>query len=380
MADRVGMGVVGCGAIGITAALEHLSQPDVQDRVFLAATCDPVPGRAEAAAKKYNVPAHYTSLDELLKNDTVTAVTICSPIGLHYEQGMKAIEAGKHVHFNKTMCTTAKEATELIKAAKRKKVRLVASPGQMIRPYNQRFRKLVKEGKLGQVIWASAACSMSHYHTNEKVRKGEGALGNIDPSWYYKKPAGGPVYDGTVYSLHSLTGLLGPAQRVTAMSGLVVKERFFNGNPIQCEMDDSTFFLIDFGNGLFAFSGGTVLGGVNEGFSPTVFGTLGTIKGFNFIPKKPAPAPGAFGDDDAPQLQDLPDDHQPHVVGPHATMREKHVFEDMMQLVDWIREKKPSIATAEHARHVIEIIEAAYKSAQTGKAQKLKTTFAPADF
>jgi predicted dehydrogenase len=293
---------------------------------------------------------------------------------------MKAIEAGKHVHFNKTMCTTAKEATALIKAARKHKVKLVASPGMMIRPYNQRFRKLIREGKLGQIVWASAMVAMSHYHTNEKVRRGEGALGNIDPSWYYKKPAGGPVYDGTVYDLHNLTGLLGPVQRVTAMSGLVVKERFFNEKPIACEMDDSTFFLLDLGNGVFAFSGGTVLGGVNEGFSPTIFGTLGTIKGTNFIPKKPAASVGAFGDDDAPQNMDMPGDHQPHVVGPHSTMREKHVFEDIMQLVDWVREKRPSLATAEHARHVIEIIEMAYKAAATGKTQKLKTTFAPADF
>lgn len=378
MADRVGMGVVGCGAIGITAALEHLSQQDVQDRVFLAAACDPAPGRAEAAAKKYNVPAFYTSLDEMLKNDTVTAVTMCSPIGLHYEQGMKAIEAGKHIHFNKTMCTTSKEATDLIKAAKKKKVKLVASPGQMIRPYNQRLRKLIKEGRMGQLVWATAGRSMSHYHTNEKVRRGEGALGNIDPTWYYKKPAGGPLYDGTVYELHSLTGLVGPALRVTAMSGLVVKNREFNGKPIVCEMDDSTLLLIDFGNGFTALSYGSVLG--NPGPQPTIYGTLGTISATNFIPKKPGAAPGFFGDDEPAQNMEQPDDHQPHVVGPHNTMREKHVFEDMMQLVDWIREKKPSIATAEHARHVIEIVEAAYKAAETGKTQKLKTTFVPADF
>ena len=35
----------------------HLSQEDVQDRVYLAAVCDPVPGRAEAAAKEYGVKA-----------------------------------------------------------------------------------------------------------------------------------------------------------------------------------------------------------------------------------------------------------------------------------------------------------------------------------
>jgi len=71
------------------------------------------------------------------------------------------------------------------------------------------------------------------------------------------------------------------------------------------------------------------------------------------------------------------DGHQPHVVSAHAKMAESHVFEDMMQLEDWIRDGTPSIANAEHARHVIEIIEAGYRAAETGETQVLKTTFTP---
>ena len=67
----------------------------------------------------------------------------------------------------------------------------------------------------------------------------------------------------------------------------------------------------------------------------------------------------------------------PHVVGPHRTMEEAHVYEDIMQLVDWIREDKPTIVTVEHARHVIEIFDAAYRSAETGQVQELHTTFEP---
>ena len=117
MSDVVGMGVVGAGAIGLRCALSHLSLPDVQDRVRLAAVCDPAPGRAEAAAGKFGVPAWYEEYEPLLADPNVDAVTLCSPIGLHYEQGMAAIEAGKHVHFNKTMATKAAECTEMIDRA-----------------------------------------------------------------------------------------------------------------------------------------------------------------------------------------------------------------------------------------------------------------------
>ena len=46
-----------------------------------------------------------------------------------------------------------------------------------------------------------------------------------------------------------------------------------------------------------------------------------------------------------------------------------------MQLVDWVREGTPTIVTAEHARHVVDIIESAYRAAETGQTQTLRTTF-----
>ena len=76
---------------------------------------------------------------------------------------------------------------------------------------------------------------------------------------------------------------------------------------------------------------------------------------------------------DDPEFSDI----GPHVAGAHLGMDEAHVFEDNMQLVDLAREGIPTVATAQHARHVIEIIEAAYRAAETGQTQTLSTTFTP---
>ena len=46
-----------------------------------------------------------------------------------------------------------------------------------------------------------------------------------------------------------------------------------------------------------------------------------------------------------------------------------------MQLVRWVCKGIPSLATAEHARHVIEIIEAGYAAARDGRTVELRTTF-----
>ena len=362
MKEALGMGVVGAGAIGIRAALMHLSLADVQDRVRLAAVCDPVPGRAEAAAKKYNVAAHYQTYAELLADPHVDMVTLCSPIGLHFAQGMQAIEAGKHIHFNKTMTTVTAEADQLISAAAKKGVKIVASPGMMLYPHNQRERRLVLNQELGKLAWIlSGTSGVGDYHMNEEFRTGKDILTDVNPSWYFKKPGGGPQYDVTVYCLHILTAIMGPARRVTAMSGMVIPERDYHGQKIACEIDDTTMLTLDFGGSLFAMVYAAVKGGITEGFQPNIYGTAGSIVGTK------------FGDRDLKQPFDL----MPHVSGEHVKMAESHVFEDLMQLTDWVRDNRPSIATAEHARHVIEIIEAGYTAAETGKTQDLRTRFTP---
>jgi predicted dehydrogenase len=366
------LGVVGAGTIALRGILPHLAQPDLAERVRVTAVCDPVPGRAQRAAELYEIPRALLELDELLATD-VDAVTIASPIGLHYEQGRRALGAGKHVHFNKTMTVTAGEASELIDLAAERDLRVVASPGEMLRPHNREIRRLIDDGALGTLCWAICGAAFGSYHEDEPERTSTPGAPPIDPSWYFRKPGGGPLYDMTVYALHALTGILGPARRVTALSGVRVHERRFAGRVVPADADDNTVMLVDFGNNLFAVVYGTAAGSIRPGgdFGASYFGTAGTIAGLT-LDGEPFDYPGrelAAGARDGNQWL------LPHVTGVHRHIPEQHVFEDVMQLVDWVTEGIPSIVTAEHARHVIEIIEAAYRAAETGRVQELRTSF-----
>jgi predicted dehydrogenase len=274
--DPVRIGVVGAGSIALRGILPHLTQPDVADRVVVSAVCDPVPGRARAAAERFGVPRAFETLEDLLAHGEVDAVSIASPIGIHYEQARLALAAGKHIHFNKTMTTTVAEATELIDAARARGLRLVASPGQGLRPQVQAIRRLIADGAIGTLCWAHTGAAFGTYHEREQVRQGEDVLSNIDPSWYYRRPGGGPLYDMTVYGLHELTAVLGPAKRVTAMSAVRIREREFRGRMVPCDADDNTLILLDYGGGLFVFVYGTPAGGIGP---TTYFGTRGTIAG-----------------------------------------------------------------------------------------------------
>jgi predicted dehydrogenase len=368
---RLGIGVVGAGSIGIRGALAHLSLEDVQDRVFLAAVCDPVPGRAAAVATRFGVARAYERYEDLLDDPAVDAVTLCTPIGLHYEQGLRAIEAGKHVHFNKTMTTTAAEATDLIERADADGVKLVASPGEMLRPLNRAIRQLVVSGALGKISWAMTGAAFGTYHEDEPVRQEGDVVDAIDPSWYWRKPGGGPLYDMTVYGLHALTGILGPAKRVGAMSGIGLEHRAFQGVLQECTADDNSLLLLDFGASVFAFVHGTFAGDLTGIRGVNVYGSEGVVEGalHNGLPLaypgRERARPGQFGD-----VVLLP-----HVTEAHATLEEAHVFEDLMQLVDCVRDDVAAVCDPRHAAHVIEIIEAGYRSAETGRAQDLETTF-----
>lgn len=374
MKKPVKLGVIGAGSVAVRGILPHSLIPDFQEVLLVNAVCDPAPGRARAAAEKFKVAKHFLTLEELLEKGDVDAITICSPIGLHYEQGKLAIQAGKHVHFNKSMTTTVDQANELIELAKKHKVKLVASPGEMLRPHNQYIKKMIWEGKLGALCWAACGAAFGRYHDEESVRQGDDALSNIDPSWYYRKPGGGPLYDMTVYALHGLTGVLGPVKRVTAMSALRIKERFFKGQSVPCDADDNSMMLLDFGDGLFAFAYGTAHGAITTHFTGSYFGSEGSIIGLT-MNGKPLEYPGW---EIAAALPNQIDGNQhllPHIKGEHKNMQEHHVVEDVMQLVDWILENKPTVATAEHARHVIDIIESAYRASETGMTQELRTSF-----
>jgi predicted dehydrogenase len=378
VAQPLRLGVVGVGALTLRGILPHLSQDDVKERVRIEALCDPVVTRAEAAAARYGVAGAFADVDEMLAEADIDAVTVASPIGLHHAHCRAALEAGKHVHANKTMTTTVREADELIALARSRHLCLVASPGEVLRPQIARTRELIESGAIGQLAWALCGGAFGEYHEDEPERRDRSGGAPIDPAWYFRGPGGGPLYDMTVYALHQLTSVLGPAQAVVGLSGIRVPERDFLGTRIPTEVDDNTILLLDFGDGLLAVAYGTAAGRHSRQFGAGLYlGTRGTIDGL-LLNGEPFEFPGRELMAGAPPSDRMAQMHVlPHVVGAHRGIDESHVFEDIMQLVDWVVDGTATPVTAEHARHVIDIIESGYRAARTGVRQELTTTFEP---
>jgi predicted dehydrogenase len=374
--EPLGIGVIGVGALTLRGILPHLSQDDVAERVRVEALCDPVLERAEAAAARHGVPGVFAGVEQMLAEAELDAVTVASPIALHYEHCRAALAAGKHVHVNKTMTTTVREADELIALAEQRDLCIVASPGEVLLPQVARTRELIEAGAIGDVAWALCGSAFGEYHEGEPERRPAPGGAPIDPAWYFRSPGGGPMYDMTVYALHQLTSVLGAVRGVVALSGIRVREREFLGAPILTEADDNTIVVLDFGDGLLAVAYGTAAGTHSRPFAAaTYFGTRGTIDGV-LLNGEPFEFPGheLIGEarlrDRNAHLRVLP-----HVVGAHREIDEPHVFEDIMQLVDRVLDGTPTPVTAEQARHVIDIIESGYRSAGSGTRQALTTSF-----
>ena len=68
-------------------------------------------------------------------------------------------------------------------------------------------------------------------------------------------------------------------------------------------------------------------------------------------------------------------DRLPHVTEEHAKIQESHVYADIMHLIDCITEDRAPVASGEHARHVVEVIESGYVASRTGRVVSLQTTF-----
>jgi predicted dehydrogenase len=385
MTQPIRAALVGCGSVAQRGILPHLSEPDAREQVALEAVVDAVADRAAATAERFGVPQHFSSLEAMLHSAEVELVLIATPIPAHFENALAAVEAGKHVYVQKTMTSTLAQANALLAARDRRNVKLAAAPGFVLFPTTGRMRDLVDSGILGQVYIAySYALGFAHVH--EPIRSGSGPLAEIDPSWYYRT-GGGPLPDVGVYSLQLITSVLGPVRRVTAFANRGSAERTWKGKTIPVTINDNNLVLLEFVSGALGVAAGSDCRGSDRipwgGLG--LYGTAGALEITQVDFASGYPTHFEVQGGAWPDTQAGPDPHEysyalsasPYLTGAHLKHEEPHVYCDIMDLVDAIQKNRPPRASGEQARHVIEIIEKAYRAAETGQAQVLETTFGP---
>jgi len=374
-------GLVGCGSVAQRGVLPHLSLADARQRVQITAVADSMAERAAQTAQKWDIPAWYADLDAMLAAETLDMVIVTTPIQQHFAHALAAIEAGKHVYVQKAMTTTVAEADALLAERDRMGVRLAAAPGFDLFPSTAKMRAAVQSGALGQIAIAYTY-TLGFGHEFEPIRRDEGALAAIDPTWYYRTGAG-PLPDVTVYALQLATSVLGSVRRVTGLGNKIMPQRQWRGQSIDIDVEDNNALLLEFASGAIAVAVGAdcVGSSMNPWGGLGIYGTHGALEvtevdGASGYPTRfRVRAGGSWALPDATTDETIvPLTDCPYLTPDHLRLEEPHLYVDIMELADAIREDRPCRATGEQARHVVEIVEAARCAIASGTTQVLRTT------
>ncbi len=152
---KVRVGIIGCGGIANGKHLPGLrSVPEVE----MVAFCDIIVERAEAACKAYGTPdaKFYENYKDLLADETIDVVHVCTPNISHSFITVDALEAGKHVMCEKPMAINSEEALKMLEAAKRTGKKLSIGYQNRQRPDSLYLKDICDRGDLGEIYYAKA--------------------------------------------------------------------------------------------------------------------------------------------------------------------------------------------------------------------------------
>lgn len=156
--EKVKVGIIGCGGIANGKHLPALKNLSESGRVELVAFCDIIEERAQKAAKEYGTPDAkvYTDYKELLKDDSIKAVHVCTPNRSHSFISIDAMRADKHVLCEKPMAKTFAEAQEMVKVSKETGKLLTIGYQNRHTQEAHYVKATCEDGELGDIYFAKA--------------------------------------------------------------------------------------------------------------------------------------------------------------------------------------------------------------------------------
>ncbi|MBN1420647.1 MAG: Gfo/Idh/MocA family oxidoreductase [Planctomycetes bacterium] len=372
------VGIIGFGFIGKVHAYAHRTIPFYYDppplRTELHAVATARPETAARAREAFGFRLATTDWHEVAENPSVDIVHIATPNHLHREQVLAALRAGKHVYCEKPLAASAAQAREIAAAA-----REAAPAGGIVTqmtlqnrffPATLRARALVEEGLLGDVLGFRGA----YLHA-----------GSADPKaplrWKLsqERAGGGVLYDLGPHILDLLELLAGPFVSVSAATRIAFAERPSAEDPtrrVPVDAEDSAVLLLRAAGGAIGTAEvSKIATGAQDELRFEIHGTRGALR-FNLMEpnhldvydlRDPG---GAFGGSRGWKRIDTVANYPAPAgfPGPKFSVGwiRGHVacLENFLRAIAEGRPASPDIAAGAHLQ---EIMDAAYRSAGTGR-------------
>jgi len=222
---KINFGIIGCGMI---SNFHAKAIQEVGSIVYGAYTAF----ETEAAefSKKYGAKI-YDTLEDMLSDKIIDVVSICTPSGLHAEQAIMAIKAGKHVVVEKPMSLNLEDADRIITLAKEKNVKVCVISQFRFSAAVQEVRRAMEAGAFGTIV--SASLAMKYYRSNEYYS-------SADWRGTWKMDGGGALMNQGIHGIDVLQYMLGPIKKLSAITKTQTRK---------IEVEDSAVAVVEFKNG-----------------------------------------------------------------------------------------------------------------------------------
>ena len=197
-------GLIGCGDIAHKRVAPALRGSKICELIAVSRRRSNL---AESFAKEFGAPRWYADWRELLQDDDISAVYVATPVHLHAEQTIAALEAGKHVLCEKPMALTVAECDRMIATCDDHKRKLGIAYYRHFYPVVKRIRQIIEDGEIGTPV-------IAQMNAFEWFDPSEGH----PRSWLLKKQlsGGGPMFDFGCHRIEVLLDLFGSVEEVKA--------------------------------------------------------------------------------------------------------------------------------------------------------------------
>lgn len=283
----------------------------------------------------------YTDLEELLKDETIDIINICTPSGSHAAIAELAACHGKHIIIEKPIAMTLEETDRIIKAAKENNVKLAVVHPNRFRPVVLKLKEMLAQNLLGTI--SHALCIVNWNRGQEYYDQA--------PWRGTKEHDGGVLMNQAIHNLDLLLSFMGTPTELFSMEATRLRD---------IEAEDVSTGVIRFESGALAtVQASTTVYPKNYEESITLFGEKGTVKigGSNALYFETLEVQNM----DKATMDNYVDEVK---ADPWGTPGHERIIQDMMNAIQ--EDRQPAVP-GEDGRAALNLVLAFYESAKTNK-------------
>ena len=346
------VGIIGAGTISVY----HIESYNKLDECRVKAISDINRNLAEERAQKYFIDDVYTDYKELLQDKEIDAVSVATPTFTHKAIVIDALRAGKHVLCEKPPAMTADEVRECKRAAEEEGKLLMFAFVVRFFPFVQDVKKYIEDGKMGKPLMADCG----------RTARCFGSQG-----WFARRELGGGfLRDSAIHELDSTLYLMNYPRPVA----VVANQTFANGdlferlngeksfwassdtNKYERNVESAIYGFITLDNGAsITVKAAAILNLIEEGKWIELAGERAGVK-IDFAPS----------DGKKLKFLEITEDFRHSEYAPDTKVGDVY-YAEVSHFLDCCKNGRECMCKNEEAVILMEIIEALYKSAETGK-------------